>query len=75
MKKAILTVCILAGLAAVSFFIPKETEDPGPMPKAQSEAVKQIGFYHYYSGALSGGISEMIDQVNQSQDRFVVSAH
>jgi|APSaa5957512622_1039677.scaffolds.fasta_scaffold80235_1 hypothetical protein len=35
---------------------------------------KKIDLYHYYSGSLSGGISKMIDEVNQGQSKFEVTA-
>lgn len=62
-------VIICSGLIYFSVGKQKQTEQPLP-----TKSKEKIGFYHYYSGTLSGGISEMIEEVNKGQTDFVVSA-
>ncbi|MBT6339154.1 MAG: extracellular solute-binding protein [Desulfobacula sp.] len=72
MKYLIITVSlaiICTGLIYFSIGKPKQIEPPLP-----TKSKEKIGFYHYYSGTLSGGISEMIEEVNKEQTDFEVSA-
>lgn len=51
-------------------------EDPSVLNEFDTAPQKkQIGFYHYFSGAMSGGFDDMVNEVNQSQAKFLVKAH
>lgn len=72
MRNAILAVClVIIGFIIFNLFS-KDTSSPPEIPVEQS--IQQVGFYHYFSGTLSGGLSDMIDEVNQSQNQFKVKA-
>lgn len=71
MKKSAIVVCVMI-VASVLFYFSRGSQKTSDLP-ISSTAVKQIEFYHYYSGDLSGGISEMISEVNNGQTEFNVS--
>ena len=65
------TLIVLAMAAALVILqtIPEDQEPSAPaIPK------KTINFFHYFSGTLSGGIDEMVAEVNASSDAFTVLA-
>jgi multiple sugar transport system substrate-binding protein/raffinose/stachyose/melibiose transport system substrate-binding protein len=72
MKKAILIAgaCVALAIAATVIFF--QTNRISSSPK--SPTVGQISLYHYFSGTLSGGLSEMIDTVNRRQNQYKVLA-
>ena len=72
MKKTILIAgaCMVLVIAAAFIFFQANRISPAP----KSPAVGQISLYHYFSGALSGGLSEMIHTVNQRQNQYKVLA-
>ncbi|MFH2092089.1 MAG: extracellular solute-binding protein [Pseudomonadota bacterium] len=72
MKKGILTICLVV-ICVVSFIIFKGDQAP-IQNQTIVPTIKQIGFYHYFSGALNGGLVEMIDEVNKGQNQFHVQA-
>ncbi len=62
MNKTIFSV-ICIGIVTVTiffFFNSKKDKETGP----SAGKVKQISLFHYFSGALSGGLTEMINTVN-----------
>ncbi len=72
MKKNVIVAMAII-ICMVFFLILNETLHK-PEQKKTMPVKKQIGFYHYYSGPLSGGIAEMVDEVNRGQTQFNVSA-
>lgn len=74
MNRTIRIACIFAGVIAALTLLPADREKESPEPLPSSPPLEQIEFYHFYSGTLSGGISEMVDQVNRSQGRYNISA-
>jgi len=72
MKTSGIVFCLFI-LAAAIFFLSKEITKESKEVTTPPE-VRQIGLYHYYSGSLSGGISEMINEINTSQKNFRVQA-
>jgi ABC-type glycerol-3-phosphate transport system substrate-binding protein len=72
LKKVIMVICITIFFAVFLLFF---QDEPAQIPtEKESPGIKQIGFYHYFSGSLSGGLSEMIETVNKSQNHFHVKA-
>ncbi len=73
MRNTILLVS-LAGVFLLIIFFLFQQYPSSPSIEKVTEPVKQIGFYHYYSGTLSGGLADMTNEVNQSQTQFHVKA-
>lgn len=72
MKKTALTVLLIAIVAAAILFVSpdqKVVETGRPLHN-----VKQVSFFHYFSGPLSGGLQEMVNIVNsRSPDHRVLA--
>jgi multiple sugar transport system substrate-binding protein/raffinose/stachyose/melibiose transport system substrate-binding protein len=71
-----LVVLLGIGIACAVFLLGRQAE-----PQAHHEVAspanhsQQISLYHYFSGALSGGMTEMLTAVNNSDSENQVVAH
>ena len=65
---ALLALIVIAVVTTLQT-IPVGKEGPRPTTPR-----KTINFFHYFSGTLSGGIDEMVAEVNASSDTFTVLA-
>ncbi|MFH2057627.1 MAG: extracellular solute-binding protein [Pseudomonadota bacterium] len=72
MKNIILLICLVMVCSTAFFLFKNNSTKISTQPPAQPP--KQIGFYHYFSGALSGGLADMIDEVNKDHTDFYVQA-
>lgn len=77
MKKTLLyTTIILAIIVAALFLLqPKSKQPPEQETTQQPRQQEQISLYHYFSGSLSGGMSEMVASVNSRSGDSQVLAH
>ena len=71
MKKLLFPILILLCVLAFYFFN-GEREAP---PDKKGVVLKEATLYHYFSGPLSGGINEMLEQINRQQETTRVVAH
>ena len=72
MKKILVSVVIVcvALVVSLSIFTGKKRVEEVPAPST----IKEIRLYHYFSGTLSGGVSEMLDVVNAKDQSHRVIA-
>lgn len=60
---------LTAAITLFSLIQPTNREQP-----VSEQPQKIVNFFHYFSGALSGGIEEMVGEVNAHSDSFTVLA-
>jgi len=77
MKNFVLAaILVLLGIGIVFYLLrPQPGEEVVEQTALSSPQLQQISLYHYFSGPLSGGITEMIDAVNSRDAGFQVMAH
>lgn len=73
MNKGIVGAGVIIIVTMVIYFVARSPEqkdiEPIPVP------TKEISMYHYFSGALDGGIQEMVENVNKERQGERVAAY
>jgi ABC-type glycerol-3-phosphate transport system substrate-binding protein len=68
---------IFAGvlIILIIIFLIQASWEKDSKKNVEISSIHRINMYHYYTGALDGGIDEMISKVNQQQSEYQVEAH
>jgi len=74
MKKILLPLLVVV-VAIGAFLAYERTDRSGKEPAPAESHPKKISFFHYFSGALSGGIDEMVATVNAKSPGYAVLAN